>query len=431
MVRRAVPACLVALAVALAGCAGTPPASLDDGGPTAGSTGTPPAAVVLSPTADPSTSQTFTWRTAGEEGGERVVVTAPDGSDAVVEARRKDATTVRDSGSDLPAWTATVEDLEPGTAYDYRVEDDGGATGTQTFTTPEVEVGTWRFLSLGDTQVDNAGVPADLVQQAVDRFPDVSLVLQAGDLVDRPYEHREWLDALTALAPVRTTRNVVAAIGNHEQCILVRSCRDGDAQGYRAYVTNPDNGADGQRETWFRTDVQGVRFVVLDSFGDDLDAQAAFLEESLATNEQRWTVVLLHAGPFASRTRRTNTAVYSRILPVLERHDVDLVLSGHDHVYSRGYHADPDGTVFATSNSGPKEYVADDADWLRRDATRVRWAQQVSTYQVVDVSEGELRYRAVVAHLGRNPKPGTYREGDVLDEVTISKDAAGVKDVRW
>lgn len=418
-------------AVLLAACTTGSPSSMDDGGPAEGAEGTPPAAVVLTPSADPSTSQTFTWRSSTDAAGQQVTLEPVDGGGRVVaQAERKEATTVAESGSDLPAYTSTATDLRPGTSYTYRVENADGATAEQEFTTADDETGRWSFLALGDTQVDNAEVPARIVRTAVDEHPEASLVLQAGDLIDHPYRHDQWLEALDALAPARTTRNVLSSIGNHEQCIMGGRCRHGDAQAFRAYFTFPDNGFEGQRPTWFRTDVQGVRFVVLDSFGDDLETQAAFLEESLATSEQRWTVVLMHSGPFASRTKRSNATVHAEILPVLEKHDVDLVLSGHDHVYSRGFEGDPDGTVFAASNSGPKVYELDDADWRRRDATRVAGAEQVSTYQVVDVSEGELRYRAVAAHLGRDPEPGV-REGDVIDELTITKDATGRKNVNW
>lgn len=427
------PVVLASMALLVGGCSAAPEEDrsapvVDGEAVPAASTGTPPMAVVLTPAAT-STSQVVTWRSVKAWGNQRVVAQPVGGGTQVrAAARRKAATSVRDSGSARPAYTATLTGLEPGTRYRYRVVNNGGSAGDYHFTTATAEPEPWTFLTLGDTQVANADRPAAIVKAAVKRFPSANLVLHAGDVVNHPWVHQEWVDLMAALAPVRTSRNVVASIGNHEQCILVRDCRSGNAEGFRTYFSSPSNGVSDQRPTWYRFDRQGVRFVVLDSFGSDLAAQARFLDAQLEDNPNRWSVVMLHAGPFASRADRTNSAVFSTVLPVIEKHDVDLVLSGHDHVFSSGHRGDPDSTVFATSVSGPKYYEISRADWDRRGATRARWAERISTYQVVDVAEDTLRFRSIVASKGSGATP-SIAYGAALDDVTITKDADGDKSV--
>lgn len=385
------------------------------------------AAVLLTPASDPATMQTVTWRT--ERTGLEATATPIDGGRArTAAARIKSATSEANSGSSVPAHTATLTGLRPDTAYDLSI--DGETVASFRTAATGLDADAWSFIALGDTQIDNAGLPADIVDRALADAPDARLLLQAGDLIDRPDDGREWEAAMSALEPARTTRSLLVAAGNHEQCVLMRDCRHGDVEGYRAHVTNPGNDVPGQRPTWFALDHQGVRFVVLDSFGPDPDAQARFLDDALATNEQPWSVVLMHASPFASRAKRTNTQVAATVLPVLERHDVDLVLTGHDHVYSRGYRGDPDGTVYVTANSGPKFYPMSRADWDRRGATRARAAEQVATYQVVEVDATRLRYRAVVAGLG-DYAGSEHAVGDVLDELTIARDEHGDRTVTW
>jgi peptidoglycan/xylan/chitin deacetylase (PgdA/CDA1 family) len=432
--RNGLAAGLVA-ALLVGGCSAAPDTDADRRETTDGesvpaaSTGTPPMSVVLGPGADAATTQLVTWRSVKAWGNQRVVAQPVGGGTQVrATARRKAATTVRDSGSARPAYSAVLTGLEPGTRYRYRVVNDGGSAGDYHFTTAREGVAPWTFLTLGDTQVQNADRPAAIVRAAVKRFPSANLVLHAGDVVNHPWEHQEWVDLMAALAPVRTSRNVAVSIGNHEQCILVRDCRSGGAQGFRTYFSAPSNGYAGQRSTWYRFDQQGVRFVVLDAFGPDLATQARFLDAQLRDNPNRWSVVLLHAGPFASRADRTNQAVFDRILPILQKRDVDLVLSGHDHVYSSGYRGDPDGPVFATSVAGPKYYDISRADWDRRGATRTRWAERTSTYQVVDVTQDTLRYRSIVASKGSGARPSTSY-GQALDDVLIRKDADGGKTV--
>jgi hypothetical protein len=406
--------------------------------PAATSGAHPPTAIVLNPTATPTTSQTITWRTAAAYSTQRVAFhRAVDTKARYAYGHRKPATTVRNSGSAQPAYTATMTGLEPGTRYVYRVVTSGGSSSRYSFTTPDASVGEgWQLLSFGDTQIDNANVPKRIIAAATKRFRAADLMLQAGDVVNHPWEHREWVGLFSALTPTRYSKNWAISIGNHEQCILVTSCRSNRGEGFRTYFTWPDNGYAQQRDTWFYTDYPGVRLVVLDDFASDVARQAAFLDTALADNPQQWSVVLMHAGPFASRADRTNATVRTYLLPIIRKHDVDLVLNGHDHSYARGYVGDPDSTVFATSVSGPKYYTTSGKDWRDHGASKIVTARDISTYQVVDVSGSTLRYRAVVVSKGARPAaiatgftPSTAY-GAALDTVTITK-SGGTKTVDW
>jgi hypothetical protein len=69
--------------------------------------------------------------------------------------------------------------------------------------------------------------------------------------------------------------------------------------------------------------------------GTDSSAQVEWLNDALADSASQWKVVALHHPPFSSG-RHGSTPEVARVLrPVLERHHVDLVLSGHDHHYER------------------------------------------------------------------------------------------------
>ena len=253
-------------------------------------------------------------------------------------------------------------------------------------------------------------------------------MLHAGDVVDRPYKGSQWSDLFAAMGSAARTRNWLVSIGNHEQCVLVLKCRSKQGQAFRSYFDWPDNGVPGQGETWFHVDYQGVRIVVLDSFGGRMAEQAAFLDKALAENPTRWSIVLMHAPPFATRPGRANTEVRDLWLPLIEKHDVDLVLSGHDHSYARGSRT-PDGPVFAVSVSGPKYYEVTDVDWVLNKATRTVWAAATSTYQVITIAGDTLSYRAVVTHRGAG-STSPFGPGGVLDQFTIEKAADGEKVVR-
>jgi hypothetical protein len=351
-----------------------------------------------------------------------VQIKAPDGRVSTAAARYKMRVQKKYSGINAYAFTATATKLAPGTRYAYRIVTSGGSTSWTGFTTARTGLDRpWTFLAFGDTQVDNTGVPETLIDTAVAANPTAPLLLHAGDVVNKPSSITEWRQFMTATYPTRTNRNWLIAVGNHEQCVLLKKgCRSGDAQAFRSYYSWPRNGYAGQGETWYYTDYQGVRFIVLDTFGGDLQQQSAFLETALKTNRQRWTVVLEHAGPFASRSDRDNAAVRSRLLPLFERYQVDLVLSGHDHSYNRGYDGNRNSTVYAGSDSGPKSYEPSGRDWQRAGATRVVTAGHTSTYQRVTVSQNTLTYQAVVGYKGKGSTTAK-KVGQVLDQVTITK----------
>lgn len=389
-----------------------------------------PTSVTLTPTADPAHSQTFTWRMTKKRSKQAVQVKAPNGKVTTTAARYKMRVRKKYAGKSAYAFTATASRLAAGTRYAYRIVTSGGSTKWTSFVTARAGLDrSWTFLAFGDTQIANTGVPEDIIDTAVARNRSAPLLLQAGDVVNKPNSLKQWRQFMAATYPTRVNRNWLISIGNHEQCVLLRKCHSGDGQAFRSYYSWPRNGYPSQGATWYYTDYQGVRFIVLDPFGGDLRRQAAFLDSALRTNRQRWTVVLQHAGPFASREDRNSSAVRSAFLPLYNKYRVDLVLSGHDHSYNRGYYgSDKNSTVYAVSVSGKKFYDASGRDWTRGGATPVVTASKTATYQTVTVSADTLVYKAVVAYKGKGATTGK-RAGQVLDQVTIAK-SGSTKTVR-
>jgi hypothetical protein len=115
--------------------------------------------------------------------------------------------------------------------------------------------------------------------------------------------------------------------------------------------------------------------------------------------------------------------VVAQWLPILEARNVDLVLTGHDHAYARGYYRRANGPVYVSSVSGPKFYEVTDADWVANGATRVVWAAGTATYQVITISGDLLKYRAVVSARGTG-STSPFGPGGVLDQFEIDKSSS-------
>lgn len=388
------------------------------------------ARIILTPTSDPTTSQRISWSADTSAAGQRVTFhESPGGTTRTAAAERRPDMSVEFSGTSVPRYAVTLTGLLPGTTYDYRIVNEVGQTPERSFSTAKVGLpeAPWSFLAFGDTQVGLRSTIRGIIAAAISDVPDARLMVHAGDVVDLPTDDGQWRDVFAAMGESASTRNWLVAIGNHEQCVLL-PCESNDAEAFRSYFDWPDGGDLAQGETWFTTDYQGVRFVVLDPFGGRIAEQADFLADALSTNPNPWAIVVEHAPVYAARPGRTNPEVRKVWGPIFEEYGVDLVLTGHDHSYARGQRR-PDGPVYVASVSGPKFYPTTDADWSRHRADLAVSAARTATYQVVTIDGSTLRYRAVVAPAGADASTDRA-PGEVLDEFTITHRDDGTRVIR-
>jgi hypothetical protein len=88
--------------------------------------------------------------------------------------------------------------------------------------------------------------------------------------------------------------------------------------------------------------IAGVRFFFLNGMHDWRSGdERHWLERELATADAEpgltWRVVVVHHGPWSAGPHGGNTKLLDAHVPeLLAAHKVDLVLSGHDHIYERG-----------------------------------------------------------------------------------------------
>lgn len=170
-------------------------------------------------------------------------------------------------------------------------------------------------------------------------------------------------------------------------------------------LQNPPKGLE---ETCYYIDYQGTRIISLDSSYQQ-EAQVTWLREVLSNNENRWTILTFHHPIFSPAKDRDNRELRELWKPLLDEFKVDLVLTGHDHTYTRtgalryevdttniptGYQQayDPEiGTVYVVSVSGPKMYNITKGDYA------VRVAEETQLYQVIEINSNELKFKAYTA----------------------------------
>ena len=100
-------------------------------------------------------------------------------------------------------------------------------------------------------------------------------------------------------------------------------------------------------EHYYSFDVASMHFVMLDSQESSLEqnsAQLEWLKKDLQQNKQTWTIVVFHHPPYTRGSHNSDNKsdsggrmfrVRENLLPVLEHAGVDMVLTGHSHMYER------------------------------------------------------------------------------------------------
>jgi 3',5'-cyclic AMP phosphodiesterase CpdA len=167
----------------------------------------------------------------------------------------------------------------------------------------------------------------------------------------------------------------------------------------------------GLEETSYFIDLQGVRIVALNS-NRQLKEQAEWLDQLLAGNKQTWTIAAFHHPVFSTARGRDNPELRALFQPIFDKHNVDLVLTGHDHSYGRsnlmsGATRREGGTVYVVSVSGPKMYAVTPREWMQRKA------EDTQLFQIVRIDGGNLVFESRTAR------------GDLYDSFQLRKHAKG------
>ncbi|MFC5401328.1 phosphodiester glycosidase family protein [Cohnella soli] len=341
----------------------------------------------------PTVSRNFTWHTH------------PDTKETVVEIVKQSEFTDfnqsnvkkfngdsfiynTDSAGTLRVHKASAVDLEPDTAYVYRVGDGNGNYSAQgTFRTSPISGDVTKFLFIGDSQAaDKAGYDlwGTTLQKALDFMPDPDFIAHAGDMVDKGYEEKEW-NMFFGSAQVNLMKNTfVPVIGNHEVMGLYGN------SDYVAHFNNPQNGLDGVKGSSFSYDIKDVHFVVLNSEGM-YDEQKEWLSNDLKNTNKKWKVVFFHRGPYGSIY--DTQIVRDKWTPIFDEYGVNLVMNGHDHVYLRSYPmkgdqkvASGEGTVYVVGGaSGSKFYPLTEKPFQE-----VTFAEQTQIYTAVEINGNKM-----------------------------------------
>ncbi|MBN1368775.1 MAG: metallophosphoesterase [Dehalococcoidaceae bacterium] len=226
-----------------------------------------------------------------------------------------------------------LEDLQPGGAYRYRINDGP----VYTFTAPAVD-GTVHFAVAGDAHFGAPASRGDYTAQMLDYIsrPEngFDMFLFAGDLVEYGFATGQWREAFEAFSAVSSNIPTAMAAGNHDTLF--------SGLGNYLELCRPEGMVNGDSfRLWYRLDVGRVHFLVLDvewsaeSFSREQEQWLRAQLESIPEDE--WKIVINHGYYYASGLRihgwgwYDNPETIERIVPLFEEYGVDMVFSGHNH----------------------------------------------------------------------------------------------------
>ena len=255
-----------------------------------------------------------------------------------------------------------------------------------------------KFAVIGDTG-NGDRTEYDIGQQmaaARVKFP-FDMVLMLGDNMYGRQEPQDFVDKFERpYAPLLQAGVLFyATLGNH------------DNQSNRFY-----KGFNMGGERYFSYVKKNVRFFVLDS--NSLDPQQrSWLDEALSRSREDWKICYFHH-PLYSDAGRHGSDVSLRVAlePTLVKHGVDVVFSGHDHVYER-----------IKPQKGISYFVAGSGGELRRgdvhpSALTAAYFDQDNAFMLVEVAGDELFFQAVA------------RTGMTVDSGVIHRQASDARSSR-
>ena len=174
--------------------------------------------------------------------------------------------------------------------------------------------------------------------------PLINVWIALGDIAYRSGSNEQFQSALfNSFEDIIANTVLWPVYGNH----------DDRRRAYFKIFTLPENaeagGVASHTENYYSIDYSNVHFVMLDSQASDRSAtgkMAIWLKSDLAKNSKPWLIAAFHHPPYSKGTHDSDDSFDSdgrmqdmrkNIVPILEQADVDLVLSGHSHMYERSY----------------------------------------------------------------------------------------------
>lgn len=312
--------------------------------------------------------------------------------------------------------TAVIDNLEPGTEYMYRI---GKTNFSDNYYFKTASDKDFTFVHITDPQyADAAGAEVFNTLLGLAYEQDIAFSFFTGDVVDRGGIEEQWSIFFTRS---NINKGVIATgVGNHEYYDASSSPKHYNNGWYNGFHNNPKNGPEEVLNSTYYFTYNNALFIMIDSETKVIEPQKEWFAQVCEEHfDKDFIIVGMHRSMYGSIYASDSVAVRRNWQPLFDKYGVDLVLSGHDHIYARSHSIyknqiskDPIyGTTYIIGGSGGKKYYQ-----ANKDPMYAKTITHTSVANLITITKDEISLKLI----------GTA--GGVLDEHVISKKRVGEVD---
>ena len=310
----------------------------------------------------------------------------------------------------------TVTGLQANTTYYYTVEKNGVETEVQEYRTGSFD--SVKMLYVGDPQIGaSKGQPQNgealvadagaantaarndafgwnrTLEIATQQNPDVNFIISAGDQVNKTGQAKEEEYAGYLSPDVLASLPVATTIGNHDSL----------NPDYTYHFNNPNATSYGETEAggdYYYSYGDGL-FIVLNTNNYNVAEHEQAIAEAVASDpDAAWRIVTIHQDIYGTGLDHSDTdgmILRTQLTPIFDEYDIDVVLQGHDHTYSRSKLLYGDGQTHGTYEF---RLNAEGTDYDWDNAYNTQTDEQIPLYPAEDDAAGTAAHDAFLADNG-------------------------------
>jgi hypothetical protein len=294
--------------------------------------------------------------------------------------------------------------LQPDTTYSYKIytdEEDLWPEQRLAFrTAPSPGSATpFSFLAFGDFGKNTDSQKRLRDQMARDSF---RFVVSTGDNAYAAGTYAEFdTNVFQIYGDVFSKAAFFPTLGNHDYAT-------GSGAPYLDLFSLPRNAwRSSHQERYYSFDYGSVHVVALDTNTplDAIDSAATddmfdWLRDDLSRTTQPWIIAVVHHAPYSTGGHGSDSRAQTKLVPIFEQYGVDLVLSGHDHIYQRSKPlrggqvttVEQGGIPYIVSGAGSAaDYGCTSAEWV----AVAYCAKTYGIYSRVQVTGSRLTVEAI------------------------------------
>lgn len=283
-----------------------------------------------------------------------------------VQSTSADVQTVKDGDTTYTLYPCkvTITGLAENTSYKYQYYVNGAWSDTYDYKTQSTD--SFSIMYVGDPQIGaSTNQLGDknkeyyamndsynwyhTLNNAVSKFPNLSFIMSAGDQINQSGSLSKEADALEQqieyagfLNPsVLRSLPVATTIGNH----------DSGSVNYSNHFNYPNKQSSGDRTaagTDYYFTYGNTLFISIDTNNYNVSTHENVIKEATEKNpDAKWRVLMFHQDIYGSGYDHSDSdgiVLRTQLTPVIDKYDIDAVLQGHDHTYSRTYQITSDGS---------------------------------------------------------------------------------------